>query len=194
MSRAVFIIGWGALCGRYGLKRATVVRWIRREQFPAPVELGKTYIGWYLAEVLAWERSRQRRDYKRPLPLRGGLTAENRYCGGARGKPAAETAAHLDQRCFDRLIKLWNSGASGAAIMKKFRCSRAALERAVNQLLGKGLIQRRVRGRPRKPIAQDAATPRNGQAPGAISPAAATTAPDVERAPQRSPVAENEGV
>lgn len=43
------------LASRYGVHRATVWRWVRDRDYPAPIRLGASCTRWRQSEVLAWE-------------------------------------------------------------------------------------------------------------------------------------------
>lgn len=43
-----------------GLSAATIYRWISKEYFPAPVQLGPNSVGWLASEVEEWIKSRAR--------------------------------------------------------------------------------------------------------------------------------------
>jgi prophage regulatory protein len=61
-----------------GVARSTIYRWMERDQFPKPVNLGDRVISFYEDEVLAWQKKREeqstappdRRELK-PLRPRG---------------------------------------------------------------------------------------------------------------------------
>jgi predicted DNA-binding transcriptional regulator AlpA len=44
---------------RYGVSRATVWRWVKNGQLPAAVKLSPGCTRWKLAEIEAWEQSRE---------------------------------------------------------------------------------------------------------------------------------------
>ena len=54
------IIGIDAVLSAVPATRQTLYRWIHRGDFPAPVKLGRSRIGFREAEVLAWLNTRPR--------------------------------------------------------------------------------------------------------------------------------------
>jgi Prophage CP4-57 regulatory protein (AlpA) len=47
--------------GRLPVSPATVWRWVKRNEFPAPARLGEGVTAWRLADVEAWESKQQAR-------------------------------------------------------------------------------------------------------------------------------------
>lgn len=39
--------------------KSTIYRWVKNQQFPAPLSLGGTSVGWRESDVQAWVASRQ---------------------------------------------------------------------------------------------------------------------------------------
>lgn len=52
------------LTAEYGLKPATVYRWISEGAFPLPINLGANAVAWHREEIEAWLRSRPRAKVK----------------------------------------------------------------------------------------------------------------------------------
>lgn len=48
------------LTADYGLKPASVYRWIGEGRFPVPVSIGPNSVAWHLEEIEAWRQSRPR--------------------------------------------------------------------------------------------------------------------------------------
>jgi prophage regulatory protein len=52
-----------AVLEKLGISKATVYRWIRTEDFPAPIHLGPRAVGWSEASINKWLAGRQRKKY-----------------------------------------------------------------------------------------------------------------------------------
>ena len=48
------------LVHRLRISRSTLWRWIRHDEFPRPVSMGRRRVGWYEDEVAKWQKNRPR--------------------------------------------------------------------------------------------------------------------------------------
>lgn len=48
-----------SLAARYQVTRQTIWRWVREENFPQPIKLGKAAVRWHEVDILRWEQSKQ---------------------------------------------------------------------------------------------------------------------------------------
>lgn len=63
--RKLKLLRMGDLKSEYGLKPASVYRWISEGSFPDPVNIGSNSVAWFREEIEAWLRSRPRAKIKR---------------------------------------------------------------------------------------------------------------------------------
>ena len=69
-----------------GIAGSTLWVWVRKGEFPAPIRLAPTVVGWRLSRVLAWIGSRE----AAPPPAKRTPRSPGRYGGRAqRTKPEA---------------------------------------------------------------------------------------------------------
>jgi len=49
--------------------RSTIYRWMERDQFPRPINLGDGVIAFYEDEVIAWQKNREAQSVAPPRPV-----------------------------------------------------------------------------------------------------------------------------
>lgn len=54
--------GWRNLTPLTGYKPTRLREMVAAGEFPAPIQLGPRALGWYEADVIAWQSSRQRKQ------------------------------------------------------------------------------------------------------------------------------------
>jgi len=69
-----------AVAKMIGVNKSTIYRWMEREQFPQPINLGDSVIAFFEDEVVAWQKDReaQRASPIVILPIRPRFGARQR--------------------------------------------------------------------------------------------------------------------